>query len=162
MGTTTKPSEQVTPDTSIATVLKADATAAAVRSGARQAVRLARDPLAALLERHVADDSARAAIAAFLRTEAGTALLGLALGGLLAVVPGAPPAAQLLARELRVAALSGGADIVLDAATTPLLKLLAQVIRDNPALAVTAQPAALGEGDGRVLEMRAAAKAEVG
>lgn len=135
----TKPSDGFV--ASAVDALKTDAADAAVRSGARQLTRLAVEPVAALLERHAVDDSTRAMVAGFLRTDAGKMLLRAALGGLIPLVPGAPPVAHAIARELRVSALADGADALLDAVTDPVLALIRQVVADNPALTVA--PAAL-------------------
>ncbi|MBI5515069.1 MAG: hypothetical protein HY909_14935 [Deltaproteobacteria bacterium] len=122
--------------------LQVDATDAAWRTAGSQFVKLARDPLAGLLCRHLGpeDPSLRARVAAFLETELGTSLLAAVLAAGLGALPtdstGEVP--QRLARELRVRAMAGTADVVADVLMGPLREVMATFLRDGGAL--QAQP----------------------
>jgi len=113
-----------------------DAADATLRVAGRQLLRAARDPLAAVLARHLAPDDAalRGRAAAFLQTELGEALFAFALGLALEALPavgGAIPAK--IARELRVAALASAGDLLAEIVTGPLRQLLADGIRGEAA-----------------------------
>lgn len=148
---------------------KADVQDAVWRTGGRQIVRLARDPAAATLARHLApgDDALRGKIAAFLLTPAGTAaltgFLALALSGV-ARTPVAPQLAQTaeaLARELRVQAMADGGDLLAELIMGPLREVMATVLRDTPAalpdvgVRVDAAPAAAAAPEPEVVGVAA-------
>lgn len=103
--------------------LQTDATDAAWRTAGSQFVKLARDPLAAVLCRHLGpDDPAfRARVAAFLQTELGASILSAVLSAGLSALPQASgPVPDRLARELRVRSMSGIGDTLADVLMGPL------------------------------------------
>lgn len=105
--------------------LGAELTDSAVRVAGRQLVRLVRAPLLAALGRR--DAGLAAAVGDFLATDGGGAVLGAALSAALLAAPDAVgPYADVLARELRVAALATGGDLLADLITGPLRALVAQ------------------------------------
>jgi len=116
--------------------LQVDATDAAWRTAGSQFVKLARDPLAAVLCRHLGpDDPAfRARVAAFLQTELGGSILSAVLSaGLTALPQTAGPVPERLARELRVRAMSGVGDTLADVLMGPLREVASLYLRDAPA-----------------------------
>lgn len=128
--------------------LRADATDAAWRTAASQFVKLAREPLVGLLSRHLGpgDESLRARIAAFLETELGTAMLSSLLSVGLTVVPGVKgAAAERLARELRVKAMSGAADALADVIMGPLRQIMQTYAKDLGAIVEASVPPSLVE-----------------
>lgn len=113
--------------------LQTDATDAAWRTAGAQFVKLARDPLVALLCRHLgpSDESLRGKIASFLETEIGTALLASVLSvGLSAMSARAGEVPQKLARELRVAAMADAGCVVADLLMDPMLKVVTLYLQD--------------------------------
>lgn len=113
--------------------LRAEATDAAWRTAATQFTRLTRDPLVALLGRHLGPDdpALRNKIATFLQTELGTALLsGLLSVGLSAMPPSAGETPHRLARELRVKAMADAADVMADLVMGPLRTVVAFYLQD--------------------------------
>lgn len=125
--------------------LKQDGIDAALRTAGNQFVKGTREPLVALLQRHLApdDEAMRGRIAAFLDTEFGGAivasLLSLGLSAMPQEILGGAPA--IMARELRVRALSEVGDAVADVLMGPLretaalyLKGVSVSARDEPAL----------------------------
>ena len=119
----------------MATTILTDAEAAAQRTAARQLVKLVREPLVGVLQRHLApgDEAMRAKLAAFLETELGTALLAAALSAALSSMPRAPARAELLARELRVQSMADAGDVLADVLMGPLRQVLAAYLQDAPA-----------------------------
>lgn len=135
----------------IVSAAKADATDAGWRIAGKQLVRLARDPLAALLARNVApdDESLRLRVAAFLSTEAGEALLAMGLSLALMAAPNvAAEVSDRLSRELRVRALSDGGDMLAEVLMAPLRQVLQSGILGDAVKAVV--PASLGDGRDRI------------
>lgn len=122
-----------------------DAREAATRTAARQLVKLTRDPLVGLLQRHLApgDDAFRARLAAFLETELGTAVLASLLSVGIGSIPSAPPQAGTLARELRVQGMALASDTALDVLLGPLREVVRVYLQD-PSGIVAALPS--GEG----------------
>ena len=134
--------------------LEVDATDAAWRLAGSQFVKLARDPIVALLSRHLGPDdpSLRARIAAFLDTELGASLLSGVLSLGLAAMP-LPPGdvAHKLSRELRVRAMAGTSDVVADVLMGPLRQVAVSYLQgagrvDEPE-ATPREPAALPGGE---------------
>jgi hypothetical protein len=126
--------------------MKTDATDASWRTAGKQFTKLARDPLAALLARHLGpdDDALRARIARFMETEIGTALLASLLSvGLSAMPDMAGEVPQRLARELRVSAMADASGVVADVFSGPLREIMATTLRGVPEITVAA-----GLGDG--------------
>ncbi len=140
--------------------LEADAGDAAWRTAGSQFVKLARDPIVALLSRHLApgDESMRARIAAFLETELGSALLaGMLSAGLAALPLPGNDMPQKLARELRVRSMAGAGDVIADVLMGPLRQVAVLYLQGagfpgNPLANTSADPAALPEAQdhGRV------------
>lgn len=119
--------------TQILNTLQNDAVDAAWRTAGSQFVKLARDPLVALISRHLApgDDSMRMKIAMFLQTEVGAALLASVLSiGLSAVPANAGPAPARLARELRVKAMADVGDLVAEVIMGPLRQVMSLYLQD--------------------------------
>jgi hypothetical protein len=132
--------------------LEADATDAAWRTAGSQFIKLTREPLVALLSRHLApeDASLRARLAAFLETEIGTALLASVLSlGLSALPRGAGDVPERLARELRVRALADVGDLVAEVLMGPLRQVVATYLQGTEMLTAAAAPAMLAEGGER-------------
>lgn len=129
--------------------LKADGTEAGWRVAGSQLVKLTREPLVALLSRHLGpdDEALRGRIAAFLETELGTAILTSALSMGLTNIPGNNATAQQLGRELRVRALASGGDMLVDLVAEPLRQVAAQYLQGDAAAALSVRGAHLPEGD---------------
>lgn len=134
--------------------LEVDATDAAWRLAGSQFVKLAREPLVALLSRHLGPDdpALRARIGAFLDTELGASLLSGVLSlGLSAMPLPAGDVSHKLARELRVRAMAGTSDVVADVLTGPLRQVAVTYLQAAPrgedAAAAPREPAALPGGD---------------
>lgn len=112
--------------------LKTDATDAAWRTAGSQFIKLAREPLVALLSRHLGpdDEALRARIARFLETELGTAMLTALLSGGLSALPSTgSPIPEKLARELRIRSMADTADVVADVIAEPLRKVMAAYLQ---------------------------------
>jgi hypothetical protein len=142
-----------TPAAGLVQTLTLDATDAAWRTAGAQFVRLARDPLCALLARHLGpeDPALRGRIAAFLETEVGAALVAALLAAGLSAVPGgvAGEVPARLARELRVRAMAETGDLVAEVLMGPLREVMAMYLRDVQPAVATAAPAALEDGGHR-------------
>lgn len=127
--------------------LEVDATDAAWRLAGSQFVKLARDPLVALLSRHLApgDESVRAKVAAFLETELGVSILAAFLSMGLTAIPNTTntDVPQKLARELRVRAMAGAGDVVADVMMGPLRQVMVMYLQGVPTDAPATEPAAL-------------------
>lgn len=125
--------------------LEADASEAAWRMAGSQFVKLAKEPIVALLSRHLGPDDAslRGKIAAFLDTELGTAILSGVLSAGLSAMP-LPPndIAPRLARELRVRAMATAGDAIADVLMGPLRQVAVLYLQGQPG-AVPTDPAAL-------------------
>lgn len=119
--------------------LAPDATDAAWRMAGSQFLKLAKEPLVALLSRHLGPDEAlRAKIAAFLDTELGTALLSSVLSAGLSALP-LPPndVSQRLARELRIGGMARAGDALADVLMGPLRQVAAMYLQGLPAEGAT-------------------------
>ena len=128
--------------------LQTDAMDAAWRTAATQFVKLTREPLVAVLQRHLGpeDESMRAKIAAFFDTEVGAALLSSLLSLGLAAMPGAAgEVPQRLSRELRVRAMANMGDLVADVLMGPLRQVMALYLQDMPPVPASSEPAELPE-----------------
>ena len=123
-------------DASPASALLDDAASAAWRTAATQFVRLAREPICALLARHGLD--ARP----MLQTEVGVALLGGALSLLVRQLPIEQGAR--LATELRRAAMGKTADAAIDLLAGPLREALATALRGGAPAQLEAPAVSLG------------------
>lgn len=148
---------------SVLNTIKADATDAAWRTAGSQFVKLTRDPLAAILARHLGpeDEAVRNKIASFLQTEMGTAMLSAMLSVGLSALPGsAGDVPQRLARELRVRSMADAGDLAAELLMGPLRELMATTLRGMPEL--SAIPAELPEARPTVVEMPVQAPAKVG
>ncbi len=125
--------------------LEVDATEAAWRMAGSQFVKLAKEPIVALLSRHLGpdDESLRARIAAFLDTELGTALLsGVLSAGLSAMPLPSNDISQRLSRELRVRSMASAGDVIADVLMGPLRQVAVMYLQGQPG-APPADPAAL-------------------
>ena len=139
--------------TPILDTVKADAEAAAWMLAGSQFVKLTKEPIVALLSRHLGpgDDSLRARIAAFLDTELGTAIVAAILSGGLSAMP-APAGSQAaninarLARELRVKSMATVGDAAVDLIAGPMRQVIALYIAGAPAF-----PMGLPDGADRVV-----------
>ena len=134
--------------------LEVDATDAAWRLAGSQFVKLAREPIVALLSRHLGPDdpSLRARIAAFLDTELGASLLSGVLSlGLAAMPLPAGDVSHKLSRELRVRAMAGTSDVIADVLMGPLRQVAVTYLqgasKGGDTEAAPREPAALPGGD---------------
>lgn len=131
-----QPKMTTTPKPPIMKTLQNDAVDAAWRTAASQFVKLTREPLVAVLSRHLGpdDESMRKKIADFLATEVGTALLTSVLSvGLSAMPATGNEAPQRLARELRVKAMTDMGDVVADVLMGPLRQVMSLYLQGVPA-----------------------------
>lgn len=114
-----------------------DAAEAAWRTAGSQYVKAVKEPLVALIARHLGPDdpSLRARIAGFVDSPVGEALLAALLSAGLGLVPGMGGVPAKMSRELRVRAMAGGADLALDVLAAPLREVLALYLRDVPEVA---------------------------
>lgn len=145
--------------------LKVDASDAGWRVAGSQFIKLTKEPLVALLSRHLGpdDDALRGRIAAFLDTELGTAILSAFLSAGLSAVPGEPNALPaMMARELRVRSMAGAGDVIADVLMGPLRQVAVMYLQ-APAEpgAPAALPGSTGFGD-NVVDMNTGARAKVG
>lgn len=118
-----------------APVLKEDLSDAGIRLAGRQFTKATRDVVAAAIAGHAApgDDTLRAKVADFLKTDLGEALLQSFLSIGLSSLPestGAIPA--LLARELRVSSMTGAGDVFADLLMGPLRQVTSTLIQGMP------------------------------
>jgi len=134
--------------------LEVDATDAAWRLAGSQFVKLAREPLVALLSRHLGPDdpALRARIAAFLETELGASLLSGVLSlGLAAMPLPAGDVSHKLSRELRIRAMAGTSDVIADVLMGPLRQVavtyLQGAAKGSEPEAAPREPAALPGGE---------------
>lgn len=115
--------------------LEADAAEAAWRMAGSQFVKLTKEPVVALLSRHLGpdDESLRARIAAFLGTEIGTAILaGVLSAGLSAMPIQANDVSQRLARELRLKSMATAGDAFADILLGPLREVAVAYLSASP------------------------------
>lgn len=124
--------------------LELDASEAAWRMAGSQFVKLAKEPIVAMLSRHLGPDDAslRGKIAAFLDTELGAALLSGVLSAGLSAMP-LPPndIAPRLARELRVRSMATAGDAIADVLMGPLRQVAVMYLQGQPS--APANPAGL-------------------
>jgi hypothetical protein len=126
--------------------LEVDATEAAWRMAGSQFVKLAKEPIVALLSRHLGpdDESLRGRIAAFLDTELGVAILSGVLSAGLSAMP-LPPndISQRLSRELRVRSMATAGDAIADVLMGPLRQVAVMYLQGQPTSSPASDPAAL-------------------
>lgn len=122
--------------TPVLKTLENDAGDAAWRLAGSQFVKLAKEPLVAMLSRQLSpdDESFRARLASFLDTEMGSAILSSLLSVGLSALP-LPNAdmTQRLSRELRVRAMAGAGDVLADVLMGPLRQVAAMYLQGVPA-----------------------------
>ena len=108
---------------------------AGVRVGGKQAVKLAQEPIAALLLRGLPDDEKsdllRAKVGKAVRTKAGGALVGFAIGGSILAVPGEHPILDAVGKELRQEGIATFGDELLDVIMGPLRAFIAATIANG-------------------------------
>ena len=117
---------------------KTDATDAAWRMAGSQFTKLAKEPLVALLSRHISpdDESLRGRVAAFLETELGAAILSGVLSAGLSAIPAVGPHGQVverLGRELRVKSMAGVGDSLADVLMGPLRQVAVMYLQGESA-----------------------------
>lgn len=128
-------------------VVKDDAADAAWRTAGSQFVKLTRDPLVAMLQRHLgSDDETKLKITLFLQSELGTSLVAAVLSMGLSTLPAsAGPHPARLARELRVKAMADVGDLVAEVIMGPLRQVMTLYVSDlGTAVAQVAPPPQLG------------------
>ena len=113
-------------------VVKDDAADAAWRTAGSQFVKLTRDPLVALLQRHLgSDDETKLKITLFLQSEIGTSLVAAVLSMGLSTLPAsAGPYPARLARELRVKAMADVGDLVAEVIMGPFRQVMTLYVSD--------------------------------
>jgi hypothetical protein len=114
--------------------LQSDASDAAWRLAGSQFLKLSREPLVGLLQRHLGpeDTALRARIATFLETPLGNAVLGSLLSvGLAALPPSMGDKPGRLAKELRVKAMTDAGELVADVLMGPLRQVISTYLSDN-------------------------------
>lgn len=134
--------------TPVLKTLENDAGDAAWRLAGSQFVKLAKEPLVALLSRQLSpgDESFRARLAAFLDTEVGASILASLLSvGLSALPLPNQDVTQRLSRELRVRAMAGAGDVLADVLMGPLRQVAVMYLQGVPGAspAASADPVAL-------------------
>ena len=145
--TQTQAKTTATPETKIAPstgdLLLGDAKESARRLAAKQFIKMTREPLVALLSRHLDphDEGMRAKVAAFLDTDLGEGIVAMLLSLGVSVIPTNQAEVAQLAQQLRIKAMTDVGDVVADLLMAPLREVLSVFIRgENPVLA--ALPAA--------------------
>lgn len=114
--------------------IKSDISESAWRVAGSQLVKLARDPISALIMRHLGDEDEglRAKLGLFMKTEFGYALIAsmmsIAVGTL-----GDTDATRSLSRELKVSAMSEASDAMLDVFIEPIRRIISSAISENHA-----------------------------
>lgn len=119
---------------------------AAWRVAGSQFVKLTREPLVALLQRHLGpgDEGMRVRIAAFLETDLGGAMLtALLSAGLSALPSGSSAVPARMARELRVRSMAGLGDLTAEVLMGPLRQVMTTHLQGSTDL-LTATPPAMG------------------
>lgn len=114
--------------------LQSDASDAAWRLAGSQFLKLSREPLVGLLQRHLGpeDNALRARIATFLETPLGNAVLGSLLSvGLAALPPSMGDKPGRLAKELRIKAMTDAGELVADVLMGPLRQVISTYLSDN-------------------------------
>jgi hypothetical protein len=115
--------------------LQSDASDAAWRLAGSQFLKLSREPLVGLLQRHLGpdDNALRARIATFLETPIGNAVLGSLLSvGLAALPPSMGDKPGRLAKELRIKAMTDAGELVADVLMGPLRQVISTYLSDSP------------------------------
>lgn len=112
--------------------VKSEISEASYRVAASQFVKMVRDPLAALIVRHIGheDDSARNKIGSFLRTDIGYAFVSSVLSVVVGHF-GDTEMTRSLSRELRVGAMAEISDSIADLIAEPLRKVISELILDD-------------------------------
>lgn len=116
-------------------ILKEDATDAAWRIAGKQFTKFTRDPIVAAIARGLGEDSeaGRAKVAAFLKTELGTAIYqGMLSTGLSFMPQATGDIPQKMARELRVSAMTSAGDQVADLLMEPLRQVATMYLSNAP------------------------------
>lgn len=151
--------------TPVLKTLEADASDAAWRLAGSQFVKLAREPIVALLSRHLGPDdpSMRGRVASFLDTELGAALLSSVLSVALSTLPlPQNDVSQKLARELRIKAMAGAGDVIADVLMGPLRQVAVMYLQGQPqGASAPSDPAAL-PGQAVIDALRVASDAHEG
>ncbi len=140
LGASDEPSEEETKKmpidpSAIKNEIKDNANEAKYRIGAKQLVKLVRDPVAALVARKLGagdDESLRKKLSIFLMTDVGTAMLEGLLGGALSGLPIESETREKLARELRVDSMSRLGDSLADVVMDPLRQVITMYLKDMP------------------------------
>ncbi len=146
----------------VKTVVKADVRRAATRVAASQFLKLSGDAIAAGVAK--GNNETRNQIAAFMKTEAGRAILAIALGTALELMPGNVGGVLKteLAEELRVKGMADGADMVVEMLMEPLRDVMGAYLASMNAAAEQTRidesvtTAALGDGTGGTVASDAA------
>lgn len=143
--------------------LETDAADAAWRTAGKQFVRLAKEPLVAMLQKHIApeDPSMKARLAALLDSELGEAMLAALLSVGLGSLP-SPVASEVgarLSRELRVNAMATATNVVADVLMEPLRQVAVLYLQGAQTAAAQALPEATA---GLAIPTEAAAPVAVG
>lgn len=112
-----------------------EATEAAVRTAVRQLIKLVREPVVAVMHRHIGpnDDSMRKSIGEFLKTPIGTAMLQGVIAGGLEVLPlpeNLSGKVALITREMRVGAMAMAGDAMADLVMDPFREMLVVALAD--------------------------------
>lgn len=159
--------ETMTEGNKIIELIKTDATDAAWRTAGSQFIKLTRDPLCALLSRHLApnDEALRGRIAQFLQTEVGTAILASMLAMAMSAVPLDNAVRERMARELRVRSLADAGDLVAEIVMGPLRQVMSLYLQDPAGTPLGVAPAAPAipapaPASGAAIGVREAAKVE--
>lgn len=127
-----KPMSEKSP---IVDTLQSDASDAAWRLAGSQFLKLSREPLVGLLQRHLGpdDNALRGRIATFLETPIGNAVLGSLLSvGLSALPPSMGDKPGRLAKELRIKAMTDAGELVADVLMGPLRTVISTYLTDAP------------------------------
>lgn len=130
-----------TDTSSLMGMIKADATKAAYRVGARQINNGLRNAIVEMLKSKGASNEHVAGIAAFLDTEWGSALLGTIAGHGLNYVPGLKddPRVKRLAEEFRISGMTTVGNEIVEAAFKQFLPVLTSALASLPAEAESGQ-----------------------
>lgn len=138
--TTTPASEETDKKRQLLKLLEGEATDAGWRLAGKQFLKMTRDPIVAFLSRQLGDDdSVRAKVAEFMKTDLGEALLASMISMGLQMLPettGEIP--KKLAKELRVHAMTDVGDVVADLLMGPLRQVAVMYLQNVPK-----EPAAL-------------------
>jgi hypothetical protein len=110
--------------------LQPDAEDASYRLAGRQLTKMTREPIVAFLSKQLGDgESTRAKVAAFLDTDLGEALVSTFLAMGLTTLPDTMgEITKRLAKEMRVSAMTGIGDVVVDLLAAPMRAALSEMI----------------------------------